>query len=237
MKLFGESGRANAIAAVLTLSATSCAHGLFSGVQYPDHSRPVCMIETRGGVEFGATTDEGILFLGRTAMEGPCRVHYFLGPPPTPLVEDGEIRSRGGVFYEAEIDLKYQSVHILERDPTNEDDLIAIVFLGADTRNVPVRLAEDTPGIEGDVLAWPGTPLRAGTGIFVRKELPRRRMELYFVGLVTGEITRIVDGQEQHFVTFTGTDRVRELLAVPRDYPQEERVKYRPDDITVIKKR
>ncbi len=238
MKLFGGSGRARTIAfGLLLVSATSCAHGLFTGVVYPDRTRPVCMIETRGGVEFGATTEEGILFLGRTAMEGPCRVHYFLGAPPTPMVEDGEIKSLGGVFYEAEIDLQHQNVHVLEREPTNDDDLIAIVFLGMDTAEVPVRLAEDESGVQGDVLQWPGTSLRAGTGIFRRELLPRRRQKLYFVGLVTGEIKRTVDGQEQKLITYTGTDRMRELLAVPRNHPQEDWVKYRPDDITVIKKK
>ena len=80
-----------AIALAMAIS-TSCTHHLLSGVPLPDRSRPVAMIETRGGVEYGATTTEGILFLGRTATEGPCRVHYFLGGRATPMIEDGEIR-------------------------------------------------------------------------------------------------------------------------------------------------
>ena len=71
----------------------------------------------------------------------------------------------------------------------------------------------------------------------MRELLPRRRQRLHFVGLVTGEIQRTVDGQERRFITFTGTDRMRELLAVPHAYPQQDWVKYRPDDITVIKKK
>ena len=59
-----------------------CSGWFFSGVPYPDRTRPVVRIETRGGVEYGAATAVGVLFLGRTAASGPCRVRFFLGEQP-----------------------------------------------------------------------------------------------------------------------------------------------------------
>ena len=82
-----------ACAALLILPA--CTAHLFSSVDVVDRSRPVVRIETRGGTEFGAATELGILFLGRTATEGPCRIHYWLGPDP--VTTDGTIEHAGAV--------------------------------------------------------------------------------------------------------------------------------------------
>ncbi|MEM7202529.1 MAG: hypothetical protein AAF628_19815 [Planctomycetota bacterium] len=210
---------------LLALSG-GCAHGLFSGVEYPDRSRPVARIETRGGVEFGATTAEGVLFLGRTAIEGPCRVHYFLGPKPTIMVENGTIEPAGGIYYRADMDLKTQAAPVLERSVETDDDLIAVLHMGSDTREVPVRLAR-TEGVTGDVLEWPGESLPAGTGLFCRID-----ERLHFVGLVAGEASL---SDATRFLVYTGIDRLREALAKPQPFPREDRIIHRPDDISVIK--
>jgi len=220
-----------ALAAALLGVTTGCSKWFFSSLQYPDRSRPVARIETRDGVEYGATTTEGILFLGRTAQTGPCRVHYFLGYQATPLIDAGEVRYLGSVFYDADIDLKTEAVDLLPRNPTAEDDLVAIVHLGFTTADVPVTLATD-PGVEGDVLNWPGARLPAGTGIFRRDEEDE---SLLLVGLVSGIATVEGDGPPRQYVTYAGTDRLRELLAVPRLHPVNEKIIYRPDDITIIK--
>ena len=216
-------------ALALALAAAGCSHGLFSDVDYPDERRPVAMIETRGGVEFGATTNKGILFLGRTATEGPCRVHYYLGPQPTPLVDDGEIRAYGGIYYLADIDLKHQHANLLERDPTAEDPLVAVVWAGPDTITVPVPLARGE-GIAGDLLEPPPRRLPIGTPIFVDDEYG-----YLFVGLVAGEIELEDGGAVKRYAAFTGVNRMRELLATPRVHPEAPTVKHRPDDITVVK--
>jgi len=187
------------------------------------------MVETRGGREFGATTSEGILFLGRTAVEGPCRVHYYLGPQATPLVEDGEIHKLGGIYYLADIDLKHQRVDILERDPEPGDDLVAMYFAGRDVQQAYVHLAQDD-NVEGDVIAWPGRDLPAGAGIFMRQDGGLR-----FVGLVTGKVAIEAEGRTKKYLTIAGLDRLREALATPRVHPAAPEVKHRPDDISVIK--
>lgn len=213
---------------LLVVPSACFSHSLFSGVPYPDRSRPVARIETRGGVEFGATTTEGILFLGRTANDGPCRVHYFLGE--TPMVEDGEIRHLGGVLYLADIDLKHQSVGLLEREATNDDELYAMVHAGGSAPDVNVRLANNDD-IEGDVLAWPGGSLPPGSPVFADTA-----DGLKLVGLVSGEVRVVGGSSEGRYLTFAGSDRIREALATPRVHPVAPTVKHRPDDISLLKK-
>jgi len=229
----GRRQRAAALLGCASLAAllclpTGCTRYYFSGIEYPNRSKPVAKIETRGGTEYGATTTEGILFLGRTAQSGPCRVHYFLGATPTPLVEAGEIRHLGGVFYLAQIDLKTPSVEILSRDTEPSDELVAIQHRDGDTREIPVRFASSS-AIQGEVLEWPGEPLAAGTGIFTRQD-----EELKLVGLVSGALT--LEGESpERYLTLAGTDQLREMLAVPRIHPVNTTVVFRPDGITVTK--
>ncbi len=186
-------------------------------------------IETRGGVEYGACTEEGVLFLGRTASEGPCRVHFFLGPRATPIVDDGTIHHLGGVYYRAVIDLKTPAVPVLEREPTAADTLVAMVHAGREVHRVPVRLAQ-RDDVSGDVLEWPGESLPAGTAI-----LAQLTETLRFVGLVAGEATVQRGETSERFLVFTGTDRVREALAAARPHPSLPEVIHRPDDITVTR--
>ena len=158
-----------------------CAYAFFSAPNpLPDRSRPVARIETRGGVELGATTEYGVLFLGRTATEGPCRIHYFLGP--TPVVEDGTVESTGSSYYRAEMDLKNQSIRVLEREVEPGDSLVAMYMAGFDVQTVDVSLSQD-PEVDGYVLSWPGASLPAGAAILLRTPEDDYR----FVGLVSGE--------------------------------------------------
>ena len=77
------------VLAALCVATAGCVSWFFSGEPTVDRSQPVAVVQTTEGVEHAATTEFGVLFLGRTATEGPCRVHYYLGP--TPMVEDGTI--------------------------------------------------------------------------------------------------------------------------------------------------
>lgn len=215
--------------ALLTLALCSCTAHLFSGVPMPDHSRPVVRIETRGGVEYGAATSEGIVFLGYTAKAGPCRVHYFLGS--TPVVEDGLIEPLGGVLARVDVDLKQQCAPLLGRDPSEQDELVALVHAGMSVQELPVRLAHGAQ-VAGDLIEWPGRTLPAGTGIFVRAD-----DRWSFVGLVSGEAEVERAGVKQRYCTFAGADRLREALATPRHWPLQQSVKHRPDDISLVKRK
>lgn len=218
---------AAAIACLLALPA--CSAWFFSGPTRVDRSRPVALVETTGGVEFAATTEFGILTLGRSATEGPCRVHYFLGP--TPLVEDGAIERTASVFCKAAIDLRTQHLRVLDRPPTADDSLVAMWTAdGREATTVEVALADDA-GVQGDALADPGTDLPPGAAIFARDE-----GDLRFVGLVAGLATVEGGTGRRRFYPFAGLDRVRELLAIPEVHPADATTHFRPDDITVTRK-
>ena len=210
--------------------ASSCTAFFFSGIYFPDRTRPVALIELRGEeAKLGATTSEGILFLNDTSAVGPCRVHYFLGPDL--VVDDGEVRGFSSTYSEAEIDLKTQAVPVLTRDPRPDDELVALVLVGNDVERVTVELAND--GIAtGYALKWPGRALPAGTGIF-QIDAGRNAGELRFVGLASDLVEhRSATGVTQ-YITFTGPARMREALATPRPMFTVRPVKHRPDGITI----
>ncbi len=209
---------------LLCLLACSCTAHLFSTAPMPDRNRPIARIETRGGIEYGATTREGILFLGRTAQAGPCRVYYWLGP--TLVVEDGYIEPAGSILYNAKIDLQTNNIHVLPRDLMQADRIFAMVFSPEGVSEVPVKLAQGE-NFAGDILENPGQPLPPGAGLFLRDE----RQKLLFVGLVSAEINIGSD----KYVAFAGTDRMREALMVPKLYPEVPEPKYRPDGISIVR--
>ena len=209
----------------------SCSVWFFSGERdsWIDRSRPVALLETTGGVEFGATTEFGILSLGRTATEGPCLVHYFLGP--TPLIEDGTLGPTGSVFTAADIDLKTQAARALDRSP-NERDTLSVMWTpdGIQVRHVSVELARGE-GLSGDILMDPGVELPAGATVLCRGP----RGKALFAGLIAGRAKVQGTASAGSYYVFAGVDRVREMLAVARPIATDEVPKYRNDDIRVIK--
>lgn len=215
------------LALLALMSLSSCTHWFFSGIPTPQRTRPVARIETRGGVEYGATTRHGILFLGRTATSGPCRVHYYLGR--TPVVEDGVIEPAGGIYYRAAIDLKHQNVHLIDRDVTADDQLMAIRFEGDDDDSrIDVEMVAETAAVSGDLLVDPGLDLPVGTGLFTWGP----KSDLLFVGLVAAEME--LDGQS--YLSFAGVDRARESLITATQHPSNPSVVHRPDGISVIRR-
>ncbi len=218
--------RIHTIAAALLLS--SCSGWLFSGYDTIDRTKPVALVETTGGVEFGATTEFGILTLGRTAQDGPCRVHYFLGP--TPMIEDGVLRPSSAGFCRADIDLKTQSVRVLDRNVTRDDEILAMWTPdGTNLMTVDVGLAA-VSGVQGDVLRDPGCELPAGAALFVVDD-----GNMLFVGLVSGRARLQGTSNPGDYYVFSGFDRIREMLAVPEVHPTDYETKFRPDNITVQK--
>jgi hypothetical protein len=228
---------ATALAALLVVIGASCTNWLFSGVHMPDRSRPAVLIETQGGVEHGVATVHGVLFLGRTAQSGPCRVWYTLGDTVT--IEDGEIRPFAGMFYEARIDLQTPDVHLLPRALTPDDDVFAMVYTrrGAMPKRVHVRRAREE-GLAGDLLEDPRSmrpdSLPIGAPLFV--DGPRG--SLLVAGLVSGHATwqAAPTREPQRLVVFAGPERLREALAVPR-VDEQPVPTYRPDGITVLRER
>jgi hypothetical protein len=216
-------------AVVLSCTLPSCSVWFFSGDEWIDRTRPVVLVETTGGIEFGAATEFGVLTLGRSAEGGPCRVHYFLGP--TPIVESGVLEPTTTVFTRAAIDLKTQQARALDRAMT-EDDRLTVLWTpdGRTTRKVRVALARGE-GLTGELLADPGEDLPAGATLLCRGE----DGEALFAGLIAGRATVSGGSTAGRYYLVAGPDRVRELLAVPSRHPVDEAPVYRADDISVMK--
>lgn len=218
---------------LLCLAATlaslcSCTGWFFASEGWPDQSRPVALIETTGGVELGATTEYGVLTLGRTATAGACRVHYFLGP--TPMVDDGVLDTTASVFTRADIDLKTQAIRMFDRSVNPTDELLVMWTAdGTSVQSVGVELAR-TDRIEGSVLMHPGVELPVGATV-----LRRDRYGLTFVGLIAGKATVDNDKGSRDYFVYAGVDRVRQMLAIPEKYPVDYAPRYRTDGITVLK--
>lgn len=212
---------------VLAPLLSGCAAWFFSGEDRVDRSRPVALVETTGGVEFGATTEFGVLTLGRTATTGPCRVHYFLGP--TPVIESGTLAAAGGVFTRAAIDLKTQAARANDRPLRPEDELVVMWTPdGQRERSVRVALAV-AEGVRGDVLAAPDEPLPTGATVLRRAEDGK----LHFAGLIAARATVEGGARDGTYYVFAGLDRVRELMATPERHPVDITPKFRADDIRV----
>lgn len=208
---------------LLALVLPGCSQWLLSGVPRPSNARPVMRIETRGGSELGVGTDAGILFLGRTAQKGPCRIHYWLGP--TPLVDDGEVERWGGVFFRANMDLKHPYAPFLDRDLGDDEPLVALMTDGRSFEEIGLQRARG-PGVAGDLVVWPGRDLEAGTGVFVYGE-----RGLALVGMIAGSVQL----GDQRYLVHTGTTALREALLAAKPSREPRRVVHRPDDITIDK--
>jgi hypothetical protein len=206
-----------------------CSAWFFSGRDPVDRSRPVALLETTGGIEFAATTEIGILSLGRTATSGPCRVHYFLGD--TPLIETGVLHPSASIFTEAEIDLKTMNVRVLDRAPSSEDTLkVMWTPDGTQIESVEVELARGE-GLAGDLIRDPGVAIPPGATLLCRAAEGKQQ----FAGLVAGLAT-VHDGPSKgRYYVIAGVNRIREFLAIPRRHPIDFAPKYRLDDISVMK--
>ncbi|GAB4151928.1 MAG: hypothetical protein Fur0037_20670 [Planctomycetota bacterium] len=222
--------RLNPLPLGLALAAAplaGCASWFFSGEPRIDRSRPVALLETTGGVEYAATTELGILSLGRTAKEGPCRVHYFLGDAP--MTEDGSLVDTGTAFCVATVDLRTQSVRLNDMPLTAGDDLIALYTPdGASVVESPVRLAAG-PHIAGDLLEDTSVPLPAGAAVFRVAD-----SGLLFCGLIAARATVQGEGAGRSYYVLAGLDRIRELLARPARALPEQPV-YRPDGLVATR--
>src|SRR5262249_16926920 len=151
----------------------------------------------------------------------------------TPVIEDGVIVPFGGVYWRADVDTKQQRAELLTRDPTADDDLVALVHPANDVAVVHVALAHGQ-GLAGDLLDAPPAALPARPCTFTRAPVTGA---VGFVGLVSGAATLRRGGVEHKLVVYAGTDQLREALATPTRWPEPMTVKHRVDDLSFAKRR
>ncbi|HHI80613.1 MAG TPA: hypothetical protein ENK02_11615 [Planctomycetes bacterium] len=178
---------------------------------------PVVRIQTTKGFEQGVSTEEGIIFLGRTAHKGPVKVSYLLGP--SPLVEAGKIREGVGPLHFVDLEVSIPKAPISFRAPKPGESLSLILYDGHSPRVLSTRVARD-PRIRGTALELPPgyrpKPSDIGAGVFQPSpEGPALVGLLQGVARLGGKSWLLVAGRETwktHFLKPTPSERKKEVF-------------------------
>ena len=186
--------------------------------------RPVVGIQTTKGRELGVTTEDGLLFLGRTASEGPAKALYFLGSAA--LIEAGDIHKLGGSIFELRLDVQLPTVPISFEPLQVGENLLMIGLDGEDEWQFSVSPVKNDV-IFGSVLTYPSgferKPEYVGAGVF------RSTSRGYvLVGLLKG--AALFDSGERYLL-LAGLTELKRALMTPRKAVIERRVIYRPDGL------
>lgn len=210
---------------LLVLSATSC---VSRAIERPDV--PVVVIQTVGGVELGVATDDGILFLGRSAIEGPAKVTYWLDRAP--VVEAGTIRSLGASIVQVELDVPVPTVPLDLSDLVPGEDLVMIGADALERWSVPVRAA-DSEIAQGSVVSAGSNiqlaPHHVGAGVYRQNERGS-----VLVGLVKGVATT---SSGERWILLAGPAELRRALLEPKAAVVKREIRYRADGTRTILQR
>ncbi|MFQ5507197.1 MAG: hypothetical protein ACE5F1_20695 [Planctomycetota bacterium] len=211
-------------ALVLLLLLAACA-----APPLPSSAMPVVGIQTPGGHELGVSTEDGVLFLARTAKAGPAKVLYFLGP--SPLIEAGRILGVGGSIHRVELEVTIPSVPI-SFDPVQKgEELLLLALSNEEPWSAWVRVA-DSPFAEGTVLEGTGLGLRGehvGAGVFRSTSAG-----LSMVGLIKG-VARFENGPD--YLLMAGLPELRLAFVQPETAVPRQEVRYRDDGLRVYRVR
>ena len=191
---------------------------------------PVLGIRTTGGSELGVATDDGIIFLGRSAHEGPAKVTYWI--KEAPIVEAGTIRPFGGSLHSIELDVPIPSVPIdFEQIQPGE----ALIMMGVDGLRrwrVPVR-AVQSERIQGSAVTAPTavklSPQHVGAGVF-----REAKGSLRLVGLVKAVA---VASSGERWLLLAGPTELRRALLAPRAAVPRLEARYRADGTRTMSER
>ncbi len=189
---------------------------------------PVVWIQTTRGFEQGVSTEEGIIFLGRTAQKGPAKVSYLLGP--SPLVEVGKIREGMGPLHFVDLEVSIPKAPISFRAPKPGEALSLILYDGGYPRILYTRVTDD-PRVKGTALEIPSgyrpKPSDVGAGVFTQtQEGPA------LVGLLQG----IAKLGGKSWLLVAGRETWKTYFLKPTPSEQKKEVFYRADGTRTIRK-
>lgn len=209
----------------IALSLTACHYRYLERPQVP-----VVAIETIAGRELGVSTEDGVLFLGRSSSEGPAKVTYFLDRAP--LVEAGMIRPFGASLMKVELDVDIPSVPIDFEMPRAGEELI-LMGIDDDSRwQVPVTVADDDR-IQGSAVRVPASlklaPRHIGAGVFRTQD-----GDLRLIGMVKA-MAEASTGERWYLLA--GPNELRRALLEPKDAVPTREIRYRADGTRTILRR
>jgi hypothetical protein len=199
----------------------------------PDNGGPpVVLVETPGGHELGVSTENGVLFLGRTSRGGPCKVTVFFGR--TAVIENGTVTPIPGGFCRTNLAIHAPFVPFLTEYPRADEPLFLLGVRNGRVYRQDVRWAAD-PDVAGNVLEYPGgfSSDQVGAPILVERD-----ERLFLVGLAKATaVLHGAAGGERRFLSFAGLDQIREAMLEIRPAVLEQEVFYRDDEVRVLRER
>lgn len=191
-------------------------------------SHPTVRIETPGGVELGASTDYGLVFLGRTARSGEIDVTAWYGDGPS--IERAVIEPVTADFCTAETEIRLPSVPLAFEDPAPGEHLFVIGRTLVEFWRADVVVLSD-PRIEGILIDMPpeldGRPDQIGAGVY--KPIDGNPDDLELVGLVSGRIHLDTRDGPRDYMTVLGPRDLWRLVTLRRDREQRRHWVYRED--------
>ena len=189
---------------------------------------PVVGIETTRGRELGVATDDGIVFLARTADSGPAKVLFFLDEAP--VIEPGEIHVAANGMARVDLEVPIASVPISLEPLTPGEPLLLIGLDGEMVFQLEVNAVAGGP-IEGTAIDWPAgfeiRPEFVGAGVFRRGD-----EGIALVGLLKATAT-MDDGRR--VLLLAGLPELRQMLSDPRRAVPVLDVRYRADGARTVR--
>jgi hypothetical protein len=187
---------------------------------------PTLVLETDGGRELGASTEHGIVFLGRSARSGPVSIVAEFGDGPG--IEASVIEPLGGGIFTAETEIRLPRTPMSFRTPKPGTEVTVKGRRGSRLWETKTRVVSD-PDVDGLLLRPIDELVRdggqVGAGVYVRQG-----GEQLLVGLVSGEIELVrPGGGRARYVTVIGPEDLWRLVTYRRDFPRKRTWVYRED--------
>jgi len=177
---------------------------------------PTVVVETGAGTELGASTDYGVVFLGRTAQSGRVHITAWFGDGPQ--TESSVIEPVGAGVFTAETEIRLPEVPMNFRELHAGTNVLVIGRNGEELWQRTTTVKKD-PRVEGILLPSLGpiekSPDQVGAGVFVLRDGDENKKEL--VGLVSGTLTLTDGAGTKRYTTVVGVKDLWRLVAHRRE--------------------
>jgi len=197
-----------------------------AGIKQPG-GNPIVQIHTPTGIELGAATDYGVIFLGRKAKSGTIQFTVWYADGPS--LEEGVIEPIGPDLYTTTAEIQMPVTPVSFREPRAGTRVTVRGLNENGPYEIKAVIARD-PRVEGILLALNGDLAdlgddQLGAGVY----LPEDHV-LSLLGLVSGRLTlQATDGSTNEYITVLGPRETWRLVTHHRNRDRPRRWVHRPD--------
>ncbi len=193
---------------------------------YYNLADPLVVVKTDGGSELGVSTTHGVAFLGSTARAGSAELIVWFGDGPS--IEPALIEPIGGGLFVLDVPIQLPRVPLSFRVPADGEQ-VEIRGRGAEGPWKLLARVVRRAGVDGILLEmlepFDLASDQTGAGVFVQGDDDRPRL----LGLLSGRMALIGDGQDTTYLTVTGPTELWRLVAYRRDLKEQRDHPTRPD--------